>query len=211
MRCCYTSFHCQGLRPFVFLAAGSKDSRSYSKPSSNRWPCLVYTCLWSMASAQAAAAALTVCVGKGGGQRRQERLTPEKENPMHVPPIGPKGSGECPPTICPPCPPYFYIYTRSHQSCRSRLRDPSNVPPPQTPSIMPVAASLSLYRQSPSRTMSAVSMVYKEDLAIARSTTKIQDMHPQSKKEEEKSRGMSKWMAAAANDQGTSACTNIYL
>ena len=83
---------------------------------------------------------------------------------------------------------------------------------PKHLSIMPVAASLSLYRQSPSRTMSAVSMVYKEDLAIARSTMKIQGLYPQFKKKRRKSpRGMSKWMAAAAIDHGTSASTNIYL
>ena len=53
--------------------------------------------LYSMASDEAAAAAPAAYV-EGGGQRRQERLTPEKESPMHVPPIGSR-SGEYPLSI----------------------------------------------------------------------------------------------------------------
>lgn len=114
---------------------------------------------------------------------------------MHVPPIGPKGSGEYPLTICPP---YFFIYIPGvTKAAGPDFEIPGTYHRPKPLSIMPVAASLSLYRQSPSRTMSAVSMVYKEDLAIARSTMKIQGLYPQKEKEKKKS---------ARNEQVDGSC-----
>lgn len=103
---------------------------------------------------------------------------------MHVPPIDPKGSGEYPLTICPR---YFFIYIPGvTKAAGPDFEIPGTYHRPKPFSIMPVAASLSLYRQSPSRTstMSAVSMVYKEDLAIARS----KGLYPQLKKKRRKVR-----------------------
>ena len=104
---------------------------------------------------------------------------------MHVPPIGPKGSGEYPLTIHP----IFYIYIPGvTKAAGPDFEIPGTYHRPKPLSIMPVAASLSLYRQSPSRTMSAVSMVYKEDLAVARSTMKIRDCTRRKTKKEQKVR-----------------------
>lgn len=115
---------------------------------------------------------------------------------MHVPPIGPQGSGEYPLTICPR---YFYICIPGvTKAAGPDFEIPGTYRRPKPLSIMPVAASPSLYRQSPSRTMSAVSMVYKEDLAIARSTMKIQGLYPQLKKKEKKK--------SARNEQVDGSC-----